>query len=478
MLLRKPHHRQIDRAGSRLHSIRSASHQSGCGRPRGTLMFVMDFSSAPRVTVMGLGRFGGGLGVTRWLAERGAKVLVTDLAPADSLREPLRELQPLLDSGAVTTRLGEHRADDFRTADLVIANPAVPRPWENPHLNAARDAGVPITTEMRLLVERLPRERVIGITGTAGKSTTAAMIHHALRRANLHSHLGGNIGGSLLASLETIQPADWIVLELSSFMLWWLGEGVGHRNATAWSPHIAVLTNLSPNHLDWHGTFEDYAAAKENIFAAQTRDDHEIRGETAGTQPDDDIPLRIPGTHNQINARLALEAVHRATGLSPARLTSLLDDFTGLPHRLQLIAEYEGQRFYNDSKSTTPNATELAVRSFGDAGCVHLIAGGYDKGSDLSSIAALASELAGLYTIGATGKQLAEAAGGESHDAWYADTLNRAVERAMARMKPGDVLLLSPGCASWDQFAHYEERGDHFVSLVRDSMTPSQTTLP
>ncbi len=438
----------------------------------------MDFSTA-RVTVMGLGRFGGGLGVTRWLAERGAKVLVTDLAPADSLGRPLRELQPLLDSGAVTIRLGEHRAEDFRAADLIIANPAVPRPWENPHLFAAREAGVPITTEIRLLIERLPRERVIGITGTAGKSTTAAMIHHAFRRAHLHSHLGGNIGGSLLASLEMIRPDDWIVLELSSFMLWWLGAGVGHQSAAAWSPHIAVLTNLSANHLDWHGSFEDYAAAKENIFAAQTGSDHAIRGGAPGAFSDDfdrKIPLRLPGAHNQSNARLALETVHRATGISPAKLISLLDDFTGLPHRLQLIAEDDGRQFYNDSKSTTPNATELAVRSFEDAGRVHLIAGGYDKGSDLSSIAALASELAGLYTIGATGKKLAEAAGGEPRRAWFAGTLDCAVKRAMKRMNAGDVLLLSPGCASWDQFAHYEERGEHFVSRVRESMGPARPT--
>ncbi len=434
---------------------------------------VIDFSSAPRVTVMGLGRFGGGLGVTRWLAAQGAKVLVTDLARADSLGQPLRELQPLLETGAVTTRLGEHRTDDFRGADLIVANPAVPRPWENPHLNAARDAGVPITTEIRLLIERLPRERVFGITGTAGKSTTAAMIHHALGRANLRSHLGGNIGGSLLAALETIRPTDWIVLELSSFMLWWLDEGAGHRNDAAWSPHIAVLSNLAPNHLDWHGTFEAYAAAKENIFAGQSRSDHAIRGETAGTFSADTIPLRIPGEHNQRNARLALEAVHRATGLPPAALAPLLDDFAGLPHRLQLVAEHDGRRFYNDSKSTTPGATELAVRSFGAAGRVHLIAGGHDKGSDLYSIAALASELAGLYTIGATGKKLAEAAGGEPRRAWFAGTLDCAVERAMKRMNAGDVLLLSPGCASWDQFAHYEERGEHFASLVRRSMTPA-----
>ncbi len=184
-----------------------------------------------RVTVMGLGRFGGGVGVTRWLVQHTARVLVTDLQPQEDLRESLAQLSPLIDDGSVQLRLGKHIQTDFTTCDLVVANPAVPVPWNNSFLKAGRGAGVPITTEIRLLVERLNRQRVIGVTGTAGKSTTAAMTHHILTEIGTASHLGGNIGGSLLNQLGESQLRDWIVLELSSAMLHWLGSDVGFNGA-------------------------------------------------------------------------------------------------------------------------------------------------------------------------------------------------------------------------------------------------------
>src|SRR5436190_4214762 len=160
----------------------------------------MDFTGR-RVTVMGLGRFGGGSGVARWLASQGADVLVTDLQSAEKLAEPIAEIQDLVDQGSVTLRLGEHNVSDFTTPDLVIANPAVPKPWENRFIRSAIAAGVPVTTEIRLLTERINRLKTIGITGSAGKSTTSAMIHHILVKAGVRAHLGGNIGGSLLNDL-------------------------------------------------------------------------------------------------------------------------------------------------------------------------------------------------------------------------------------------------------------------------------------
>lgn len=430
-----------------------------------TWLMTMELAGK-RVTVMGLGRFGGGVGVTRWLVSQGADVLVTDLQPAEKLAEPIADIQDLLHRGSAQLRLGEHNVSDFTTCDLVIANPAVPKPWENRFIRSAIAAGIPVTTEIRLLTERINRRKTIGITGSAGKSTTTAMIHHLLAKSGHRAHLGGNIGGSLLNELDQIRADDWIVLELSSAMLHWLGEGVGYSEAKGWSPHIAVLTNINPNHIDWHGSFEHYRESKNNIFKHQRHDegDCQITEESLDHQSSP-IPLRIPGAHNQVNARMALIAVERALRM-PARLgRALLVDFAGLPHRLQLVGESDGLRFYNDSKSTTPQATVLAVQAFDDPSRIHLIAGGYDKGSDLIPIAELSTRIAGLYTIGKTGKIMADRArGGHSR---YCETLEAAIDEAMHRMRRGDVLLLSPGCASWDQFINFEQRGEEFVRMLR-----------
>lgn len=471
-----------------------------------------------RVTVMGLGRFGGGVGVTRWLAANSADVLVTDLDPPDKLTDSIAQIQDLIDSGSVTLRLGGHNVADFTTCDVVIANPAVPRPWENRFLRAAQAARIPITTEIRLLVERLPsRERTIGITGSAGKSTTTSMAAHILRRVlgSEHVHMGGNIGGSLLADLHRIRPVDWVVLELSSAMLYWLGEGVGYTNAKGWSPAISVLTNIKPNHIDWHGEFAHYAASKQGIFANQTPTDIAIESvESADAQRfsiaakcpvtivnvdaesvraalPETLRLSVPGAHNRVNALIASSAAAAAlmreggaTGggagnpRAVGNAAALLADFRGLPHRLEFVGEYAGAggagvKCYNDSKCTTPEAALLAVSAFepepGRAR-IHLIVGGYDKGSDLSEVARLAGTLAGLYTIGTTGPVIAASAREAGGDAktFECGTLERAVSEAMSRAKPGDVLLLSPACASWDQFTNFEFRGEQFARLVKE----------
>jgi len=450
-----------------------------------------------RVLVMGLGQFGGGTGVARFLVSHGADVLITDTKPAEKLQTSINELAGL----AVRYRLGEHRIDDFTAADLVIVNPAV-KPNGNPYLEAARAAGVALTSEIRLLTQHLPnRARTIGITGSAGKSTTTAMVGHVLRsepsrpmqsepsrprarQADATSrtprvHLGGNLGGSLLGSLDDIAPDDWVVLELSSFML----EGLREDQ---WSPHIALITNLSPNHLDWHGSLADYRRAKQAIFDFQTEDDIAILGPGAdGFLPKRarlrtlhaiDLPeltaaipdLLIPGEHNRLNAAMAIEAC-AACGFAPDLAARSLATFTGLPHRLELVAERNGIRYFNDSKCTTPEAAALALDSFA-TGIVHIILGGSDKGSNLAPLSALARRhCRAIYTIGHTGPTIAAAAG---HACGLADvtpceTLDRAVAEIQSRVRPGDVVLLSPACASLDQFTHFEARGDAFTSLVQ-----------
>ena len=472
-----------------------------------------------RVTVMGLGRFGGGVGVARFLAERGADVLVTDMLSAEALAASVAQLA---DCPGVTFRLGEHNVSDFTTCDLLVVNPAV-KPG-NRFVRAAEAAGVEITSEIRLLVRHLPnRLRTIGVTGSAGKSTVSAMIHHVLERVRLAppgdgdtprhegteaqspgpgAWLGGNIGGSLLPHLDEIDVDDWVVLELSSFML----EGLREDQ---WSPHIAVITNISPNHLDWHGSMARYVRAKQVVLDFQ-QDDAAVLGpgvkeqvavdydRTAVTSFGDaggyalgDGASPLPGRHNRQNEQCAISACENALGWDPPGaheyptvFVEALRDFHGLPHRLQFVAERAGVRYYNDSKSTTPEAATLAIEAFAPQ-TVRIILGGSDKGSDLEPLAHFAAErCAGVYTLGTTGDVIADAA--EAYEpptgrpescgavAWprptatvrRCDTLDAAMRAIAADVKAGDHVVLSPGCASWDQFANYEARGDAFVAQV------------
>ncbi len=424
---------------------------------------------------MGLGRFAGGAAVTKHLAAMGARVLVTDLADQATLADSIATLQPLIDSGKIQLRLGEHRVEDFVNADCVIANPAVPKPWANRYLNAAHDQGVPITTEIQIALDLLDQSRLIAITGSAGKSTTAAMTHAGLKAAGVKSILAGNIGASVLDQLGQLTNETIIVLELSSAMLHWLDS---------LSPAVSLVTNCTENHTDWHGSYAHYQACKASIFANQSHGSSAVLHSSLADwktnqgvqrfvlQQSDERPnCTLPGAHNAMNAAMAdaavqamLTSIHHQ--YDPQTIEKAVRTFPGLDHRLSLCHHSNGIHFYNDSKCTVPNATLLAVDAVSQVvnrKSIHLIAGGYDKGSDLTPISQLAESIAGLYTIGATGAAIAAAASANAHDC---GTLPSAMRTIMQHAAPGDAVLLSPGCASWDQFTNYEQRGEQFRQLA------------
>ena len=428
-----------------------------------------------RVTVMGLGRFGGGVAAAGWLADQGAMVTVTDLATDSELAEALDALRG---HRIARFHLGGHREEDFRSADLVVVNPAV-RPG-NPFLEMVIRHGVPRTTEVELFLRRCPTP-VIGVTGTNGKSTTAAMIASILRASGQPTWLGGNIGASLLGELDRMGPEGWTVLELSSFQLW-------HMDPSTTMPQIAVVTGCCANHLDWHGDYEHYAAAKQKMLIGQRRDSlavlnpaapelgswrRLVRGRVASMFCEAQVPaLRVDGRHNRLNARLAATAA-QAAGCDEAAILQGLERFPGLPGRLEMVAVIEGRRFYNDTTATTPGSTVAALESV--PGPVWLVAGGSDKGIDLSPLAeAVVRHAAGAAFFGATGGQLAAAVAQRQVGlpCRRTETLSQALGWCWERSRPRDAILFSPGCASRDQFTNYVHRGRHFMELIRQLADP------
>ncbi len=428
--------------------------------------------SDKQVTVMGLGRFGGGLGVTQWLIEQGACVTVSDQADSEELTESLAALEGL----DVTLHLGGHEESDFVECDLVVVNPAVP--FDSPCLQAARDANVELTTEINLFLARCAAP-VVGITGSVGKSTTTAMTG-AILAACKPTHVGGNIGVSLLENLPEIKPGHVVVLELSSFQLSYLP-------LLGQSPHVALVTNLHPNHLDRHGSMAEYADAKKNIFRFQcpddvlivNRDDAEVASWTrqapgrTNTFSADDEPfdLNVPGQHNQANAQAAW-SVARQFDVPRAAAAEALLNFTGLPHRLQLVAECDGVRYFNDSKCTTPSGAIVAIEAFASRSLV-IIVGGYDKKVDFGDLCvALAGRAKAVVATGQTGEAIADGVERARADTVVPPVIRApefaaAVASAGDLAEPGDVVLLSPACASFDQFRNYEQRGETFIRLVR-----------
>jgi UDP-N-acetylmuramoylalanine--D-glutamate ligase len=429
-----------------------------------------------RVTVAGLGRFGGGIAVTRWLVEQGAsRVLVTDKDPADKLADSVKKLDGL----PVEFRLGEHREVDFTSADLVVTSPAVPP--TSPYLLAAKNANVPVTTEIRLFVERCPCT-ILGVTGTKGKSTTSTMLHRMLS-ARYKTWVGGNLGGSLLADLPRMEKTDLVVLELSSYMLWWLG---GMR----WSPHVGLVTLVTSDHLEWHGDVQAYVEAKQNLLRFQRPDDYAILNEEDevgrqfshftpgkvvlfGLRDRKPFELKLPGRHNQVNVQGAYAAA-QVLGISWDEAQAAVRDLEPLPHRLQLVHEKDGVRWVNDSIATVPDAAVAALESFPPHRVIQIV-GGYDNGSPVTALCNAHAERAkASLCVGPTGKRIAAGLAGSSLPAgacsvYDCGDLATAVKTARTIATAGDIVLLSTGCKSYDQFTNFEQRGEAFNRLAQEA---------
>lgn len=448
-----------------------------------------------RVTVMGIGLFGGGVGVARFLAQRGAHVTATDLKDAEALAESLAKLDGL----PITLHLGGHVDADFTDADIVVVNPAVPD--DSPYLAKARAAGVPLETEINLFFKLCPA-KIVGVTGSNGKSTAASLAAHLLAAGPRRAWLGGNIGRSLLEELDTIRPDDLVVLELSSFQLERLGP-------TGLGPAVSLVLNLRPNHLDRHKTMENYARAKQPILLHQRATDAAmlnadcpivstwtglgrgakflfstrcpvargawLEGGQAlwrdGGPPQplfrrSDLVLR--GDHNVGNA-LAAAGAAVLCGVPIEAIGPRMAEFHGLEHRLEFVRTLDGVAYYNDSKATTPEAAIAGIEAFDEP--VVLIAGGYDKHLPFGDFGkAICRRAKAAVLIGATAGQIAQAiaAHGQVPTRQAGSDFAAAVAAARDLAEPGDVVLLSPACASYDMFDNYEQRGATFKRLVTE----------
>jgi UDP-N-acetylmuramoylalanine--D-glutamate ligase len=442
-----------------------------------------------KVLVMGLGRFGGGVDVARFAANSGSKVIITDLASREQLSDSIKQLDEFSD---IDFHLGSHNAIDFEQADIIIANPAVP--CDNEYLEVARRHKRFITSQINIFFELCPAQ-IIGITGANGKSTTAALTAHLLKSAGGEKvWLSGNIGNEpLLMRLDQISRDDLVVLELSSFQIEQLAQ-------IQKAPTVALLTNLTPNHLDRYGTFEDYCAAKENIFKFQKLDDKfpaisifnaedkvseewfnkykRDAGRICIAFSADDISEKIresfplPGRANLSNLAAAV-AIARHFGIDDYQLRNSLPKFRALPHRLELVAEINGVSWYNDSKATTPESAVYALVAFEQPAII--IAGGYDKHVAFDELGKTIAEKAKLAVlIGQTAEKIADTIRSCPKSRTrieFVNSLAEAVQLANQQAERGDVVLLSPACASYDMFDNFQHRGREFVKLVREIST-------
>lgn len=447
-----------------------------------------------RATIVGLGREGTAL--ARFLVQHGAEVTVTDIKKEELLKDQMADLAGL----PIKYHLGEH-PEEVLQADVVFVSPGVPQGI--PILVEARHRGIALSSETRLFFGLCPAP-IIGVTGSSGKTTTTSLVGEIMKADGRRTFVGGNIGSPLIDIVEQIGPQDAVVMELSSFQLEVLDQ----------SPHVAAVLNLSPNHLDRHESMDDYVAAKSNIVRFQTEEDYVVlnadqkltrelseicRGQTVlfsrqgrvdrGAFLEDgqatvrwgDVDHRICkaseigllGLHNVENV-LAACAIASAAGARVRAMRSAVVSFQGVEHRLELVEEVDGVRYYDDSIATSPQRTIAALDSFTDP--VILLAGGREKHLPLDALAErILQTVKALVLFGEAAPLLEQAVAEKEHQQagerlrlFRSSDLAQAVQTAARIAQPADVVLLSPACTSFDSYRDFAERGDHFKSLVRN----------
>jgi len=438
-----------------------------------------------RALVVGLGK--SGVASALFLKSRGARVTVSDSKPEEELRN---EILLLLDHG-ITVETGGHGDRTFRGQDLIVVSPGVP--FDAPQLEQARALGEPVIGEVELAAQFLSGP-IVAITGANGKTTTTTLAGEIIAAGKFPTLVGGNIGTPAISFADQARPDTWTVLEVSSFQL---------ETIVSFRPRIAVILNITPDHLDRHKTFPNYVNAKARIFENQQPGDFTVlnaddsttagladrthaqlfwfsrkkevergsfvrRGHILfrdGKSEREIMPLSenpLKGAHNLENV-LAGVSIGALVGCQPAQIREAVRNFKAVEHRLEFVAKVAGVDYYNDSKATNVDATIKALESF--PANIHLILGGKDKGSDYSVLNALLRErVKRVYTIGAAAAKIeSQIAGAEilsSH------TLENAIRRASESATTGDIVLLAPACASFDQFENYEHRGRVFKEIV------------
>jgi UDP-N-acetylmuramoylalanine--D-glutamate ligase len=457
----------------------------------------LDFAGRP-VTVVGLGIEG--VDLARFLCRQGASVTISDSKTRRQLGTRLQEIADL----PVSFSLGSDQVKGLSAADEIFVSQGVPLAL--PGLSSAAERGAAIRSMMGLFLDLCPGP-VVGITGSSGKTTTTALVAAMFEADERPFFVGGNIGVGLLGHLEHIRPYTWSILEISHTQLQLVDR----------SPHIAAVLNITPNHLD-RFSWDDYRRLKANIFTYQTPDDiavltfddpecralaDRVKGRLLSFTLTGDMPgegvcvnngaailrldrireqlfsladIRLRGRHNQANA-VAAAAIAAAAGIQPDAIACAAETFAGVEHRLEFVADVDGVAYYNDSIATTPERTVAGLRSFEER--VVLLLGGRDKHLPLDDLVQEANRRCrAVILFGEAAGKLAEAFKGAILPVARFDTLDAAVDQAHAQARPGDIVLLSPACTSYDTYENFEKRGEHFRSLVRQMVKEVQPSLP